>query len=517
MRRQSPSAVRSPPSAVERSAARGKRSALFVAAALLLGAAEARADFRWGERYSHAGHGQAMGKKGQASPECRACHFLDARTFAPIAPGALDHKPCVDCHRGSEFSRGPRCLTCHSSVRAFKPGKPWFPPYRSPGEFHVTFSHPRHVELLAASRAGEQCGGCHLAQDPAAPSGAKSGFGHGACATCHAGQAAPDMNDCGGCHRAGPPERGPRPIADKPGPYRTTERFDHLRHAADAKKRGQTPVCTSCHVGLAAQNPPGRPRMESCESCHDGQRAFDARGTGCARCHTAPAGFSATAQARPPQRFSHAQHRQNGIDMAACGGCHAPGEDGQKVHAGRDEHRPCQGCHAAEFRRAGAKLCLGCHQHGEPFTPNPLRPPARDGNEWRLIETPHPPHIAARLACGVCHPDEAGLSDAPRADHALCGRCHKTGAPTPLSRCAGCHVPVATPRVSRPLRAWSTRAAFRHDDTHRKDNCATCHLAGGAADLTPPRMAACAERCHDGATAFKVTGFGCARCHGGAR
>src|SRR6185436_11212482 len=45
----------------------------------------------------------------------------------------------------------------------------------------------------------------------------------------------------------------------------------------------------------------------------------------------------------------------------------------------------------------------------------------------------------------------------------------------------------------------------------------TCHtqvaVAKDIVSLAPPRMADC-DGCHDGRTAFKTTGFGCARCHG---
>ena len=48
--------------------------------------------------------------------------------------------------------------------------------------------------------------------------------------------------------------------------------------------------------------------------------------------------------------------------------------------------------------------------------------------------------------------------------------------------------------------------------------CATCHgdLRGADATALPtPGKATCAP-CHDGTTAFKLTGTHCARCHRGA-
>jgi hypothetical protein len=90
----------------------------------------------------------------------------------------------------------------------------------------------------------------------------------------------------------------------------------------------------------------------------------------------------------------------------------------------------------------------------------------------------------------------------------------KQGAVTSLSDCQKCHVSVTIARQQSAQRPWATRDRFPHDESHRPRGCPDCHLKQGAPDLVPPTMTLCAEQCHDGKKAFKVTGFGCFRCHG---
>jgi hypothetical protein len=479
----------------------------------------AHADFKWGERFVHQFHAAQMQAKGQQSPRCNVCHLLDARDFSPIAPGRFNHKPCIDCHSGAAFQRGPRCLTCHSNIKAFKPGRPYFPPYRSPGEFHTTFSHAKHVSMIARSPQADTCGGCHAKQEGRAPG--KLNKGHSACASCHAGQASPDMNACESCHFSGPAPPKPPTMAAANSPFRVTAHFEHASHASHAAKRGVRAACTSCHAGLGNQEPPGRPTMQACEGCHDGTHAFDARGTQCSKCH-AQSGAGLPVMAIPPGVFTHTGHRGT-LDVNQCGTCHSSGLTWQQVHAGRNQHQPCQNCHAAEFRFQNQKICLGCHERNDPFAPNPLRPPQhRQGriSEWRMGEVPHPPHIAAGVSCGACHAEQTAAilgTHAPvKVDtgHALCGKCHTEGQKLAMSRCNGCHVWAGQPPPQHAIRPWSTKERFKHDANHKAASCDPCHRAGGAQDLVPPKMQYCGDTCHDGTKAFKVTGFGCAKCHG---
>jgi hypothetical protein len=464
----------------------------------------AHAQFKWGERFEHQAHADRMAKKGKGSPSCVACHPLDARDFSPIAPGRLDHKPCIDCHGGAEFMRGNRCLTCHSSVKTFKPGKPWFPPYRKPGEFHTTFAHARHVAMLRGPQA-DTCGGCHPKEDGRGSGAVKSG--HAACASCHAGQAQPDMNQCGACHVPGPPGPAKVSLVQQPSPFRVTEQFYHARHARQAAQKSVRVACTSCHQGLNAQEPPPRPHMQMCEGCHDGRTAFDARGTQCQKCHTGTPGPVAAATT-----FGHGTHRAH-YNMGQCSACHAGGLDWKALAPGKKDHRPCQdACHSAEFRTRNSRICLVCHEHNDPFAPNPLRKPGGRG-EFRLGAVPHPPHVGAGVSCAACHAAEVGAPATGPTGHALCGKCHTEGQKVSLASCLACHVSLADPLPQKLVRPFSTRARFKHDAQHRSAGCDGCHRAQGTLEVITPKMQLCGG-CHEGQRAFKITGFGCIKCHG---
>jgi hypothetical protein len=216
------------------------------------------------------------------------------------------------------------------------------------------------------------------------------------------------------------------------------------------------------------------------------------------------------------------------VKIDDCTSCHGVGVEPDKVQAGREQHRPCQGCHADEFRTPGQGICLSCHLRNDPFRPNPLRLPTVANSEWRLpdaAEIPHAPHQAAGVPCQTCHAAESGVTPrAPELGHAVCGACHvaervpkklSQGTPVTLDQCSACHVPSSEPEprdgTSRP---WSTHDRFRHDDNHRKQQtCASCHFQNGPAALTLPTMLSCGS-CHDGSKAFRIVGQKeCARCH----
>jgi hypothetical protein len=99
--------------------------------------------------------------------------------------------------------------------------------------------------------------------------------------------------------------------------------------------------------------------------------------------------------------------------------------------------------------------------------------------------------------------------------------------PVPLSACSGCHALdlVTTRRAQRLAAPWSVRARFEHA-LHERDpvsgaavGCTACHAgvveADSVAAIPGPPKRACVP-CHDGRAAFKLTGHGCARCHGQA-
>ena len=485
----------------------------------------------------HGCHGDRANHKGTLGAQCERCHQVggwklvkhspaqhrfalvgkhDLKCVSCHAAGAhlAPDQVCRDCHAQPHSGTSAPCLTCHNLV-----------------DFQtVTYTkHTFSPASLPGKHAAAKCIGCH------------PGFGFAGttvqCASCHRkDQPHEQLAACDSCHVG----RGLswKPVTlrratptQPPSIYQVGSSFDHVTHAQKVTARGLQPKCGACHAAL---NFTQRPSMQSCESCHDGQtlgqkdqknRVFDALGTQCVRCHKAPAVLP-TLTTSSPAPFSHEAHAKRQVTVDDCRMCHGAGVEWQKVRAGRDQHRPCQKCHAAEFRKSGQPICLVCHLRADPFAPNPLRPPLAVGAEWRRGDVPHSAHAAAELPCQTCHLAEAGLAPSSGSSiggHAVCGRCHIAGTPLTLERCSACHTLASAPRQARPDRPWSTRARFRHDQPHREQPCESCHrgvapAAPGATAMAAwplmnlPTMGDCAS-CHNGSKAFKVTGFECARCH----
>ena len=154
-----------------------------------------------------------------------------------------------------------------------------------------------------------------------------------------------------------------------------------------------------------------------------------------------------------------------------------------------------------------------CHVGTEPWRPLAADAPRRVRTELG-VELSHATHDVAD--CVRCH---TGIPGGPAmrlgAGHDSCGTagCHAAK----LSTCTGCHVPglLAARDARRKEARWSVARRFRHE-THALA-CTTCHgdvpRAPTVAAIAPPPKATCAP-CHDGTKAFKMTGHGCARCHG---
>lgn len=513
-------------------------------------------------------HSDRRTHKGALGTKCESCH--DVSGWKSIKHTAAQHRfplvgnhkvPCASCHvKGAHLTAKVTCADCHDQPHRGT---------RSPCETchnveqWKTVSYKQHTynpELLPGKHRTATCLECHP----------KFRFNNSSkavpCESCHKkDRKHEDLGPCRSCHtpltwsdvspnrqaastqRDGTasdpsispasPTPGGRPEQGSPGPsltgapqtdlFRVKAKFDHIPHARLVKAQGLEANCTPCHGGTGAQFQV-RPKMQMCESCHDGKKAFDALGTACFRCHEAPAGTQLAPLAPPSKIFQHEAHRPRGVKIDDCTSCHGVGVEPAKVQAGRDQHRPCQVCHAAEFRSPGQGICLSCHLRNDPFSPNPLRLPTAAISEWRspdAAEMPHPAHQAAGVPCENCHAATAGVKpQPPELGHAICSKCHVVervpkklpqGTPVTLDRCSACHVPLSEPEPRDNMgRPWSTRDLFRHDDNHRTpQTCPSCHFQSGAA-LTFPTMQSCGS-CHNGNKAFPIIGpKECARCHG---
>jgi hypothetical protein len=441
--------------------------------------------------FDHNIHDGVVVSRNVEPPACVDCHQLDARRAAPQRPG---HAACFKsgCHVQEKSAR--MCRACHDSEAPKKKARAAYPPYALDPDHALRFSHERHAEAA--------CESCHRMEPKA-----KRPAPHARCASCHA-ETEPRMSDCAKCHRAIAGRAvGPALV---PGPYRVT--FEHRTHAKEP--------CLTCHAGVAAAKgddlPP--PPMTACEGCHDGQKAFAALGPTCRRCH-AQGDRRALPSAAPPQPYRHLAHATRGAPER-CDACHSLDAAGL-LRAASADHQPCASCHAADFRSSEPKICGGCHVGSEPFRALKADVARNPWTEFG-VDFDHRAHATrTRKACADCHGGIAGGSDRRVGrGHVACARagCHAPdGGPAPqLSACGSCHVAglLDERAVAKRARRWSVAGRFAHS-THAQTPCADCHDVDAArlAEIRSPGKAACAP-CHDGEKAFKMTGHGCARCHG---
>lgn len=487
--------------------------------ALAAAAAGARAEPVGFDHNIHASHLLASGG---AEIPCTGCHAWRANALA----GKPGHAACLErCHggmpaapaRGARPEQAPErlrvCVACHAEAvlqQPFTGPAPYavaYPPYRTDPDHALEFGHKAHREIA--------CAQCH---------DGTRGPPHRRCAGCHDGAAArgrgPAMTACARCHAlaSGVPERVQLAMTSQVEIV-VTSAFSHPRHAARGAA-GQR--CATCHAAISDTDEHQLPRPIAADcaaaGCHDGKAAFPTTAA-CTRCHqdVPKARFEV---ARPDARFSHAVHRGKQLP---CAGCHSLAKSGEVIVAG---HASCASCHADDFGKRRPTICGACHNATEPWRALvPDRLPAERTEFGATID-----HGKHRSACAACHALTTATAQLrpPRGHRACLGAgCHAvTGGPAPLmSACEACHGESRAEerRRARLAAPWSVRAAFDHA-THRRSKdgelaCTACHTDLSAPDLASlrtPAKATCAG-CHDGATAFKLTGTACLRCHGGAR
>jgi len=493
-------------------------AALVAAVALAGPGTRTRAPSAVPTGFRHATHAAALANAGSDAPSCTACHaagpsglletpghddcFGACHGAAP--PRARRGKPYVDAQ--SSPARRAVCATCHSpaALDALAAGRPASlrPPTTTgpdrPSEFALALSHRTH------NAGSPQCRSCHAPPGERLP--ARLAAPHARCARCHDGSPPPAMTACEGCHTPAAAEAPPSPAG---GPLAQSIEFSHARHLA----RGAD--CVPCHAATAAAESaaPPPPDKSSCAGCHDGGTAFSTATTRCRECHVAPA----DPPDRPPlprTAYSHARHALLGVGDP-CSQCHELDKRGRPRPAARD-HQACAqpACHASDFAALSPITCGSCHIGTAPWRPLHAEPPPTVEPAFE-ISFSHADHIgrgrpATDRNCDDCHGSD-------RNSHQLCGddACHGGEGGRSLDDCGTCHRDAARDAPTRP---WSVAARFSHD-AHRVDSsgaplpCDQCHGDVAAAAPTPPPKRTCAP-CHDGVGAFKMTGHGCARCHG---
>ncbi len=424
----------------------------------------------------------------------------------PAAASAASAAPSAPLPAPELSPRARTCLGCHAAedlrARRFAMAPP---PPSARITVDAAFSHQRHQRYGAPL--------------PAAAGNAKPTAAGAACLTCHRALVEPAP--------APLPPSISAPLSAAPSPSTAP--------AATAPSPPAAPTPTAAPMPTAATSPTTAslstlPTAATCaaSACHDGVAAFSVTER-CTQCHReAPTAFYAVP--RPTRRFIHRQH-QAAIAATGCTSCHRLAKSGGAAGLAKSVegagHAACASCHAEDFGAAQPVTCGACHSSTEPWrTLRADRLPA-DATEFgaRLDHTTH-----AQLPCQRCHTlDTATRQLRPSRDHASCSGagCHQQdgGAPPRLGDCTACHAQdLVTSRDQQRRRApWSVRQRFDHTRHQMGQDgkpaaCASCHVAmtGALAALPSPPKRTC-EPCHDGKTAFSVTGVGCNRCHGGVR
>lgn len=466
--------------------------------------------------FDHHVHHRDVLVSGAEPIACASCHA----SKSGILIGRPDHRACFGaCHgtapvtpkRGTRLTLEPArlalCTSCHTAASLtatpLTRAPVTYPPY-TPSDFALGIGHKAHRAVA--------CNQCHTA---------RTALPHRRCLGCHDGSGAqgrgPAMSECSLCHTPGSGSPVPPALAE---PLDTvTSTFAHDTHA---KRGGAGAQCATCHAAILESNDSilPRPTMQSCGvgGCHDGKPVFSIT-TRCTTCHTKqPASFAVV---RPAERFSHVRPEHMGASLS-CAGCHPVDPSGEVLVAG---HTACVACHADDFSKRTPTTCGACHSATEPWRPLVADRLPRETTEFgaTLDHTKHPG------TCVACHSLRTVSSQLrPARGHRACttAGCHAiSGGPAPrIGACESCHaLGLHAQRVALRIQpAWSVRTTFDHAPHLRaKDGstvaCVTCHddVSGSSVLALPAPAKKTCVPCHDGATAFKLTGTTCTRCHPG--
>ncbi len=402
--------------------------------------------------------------------ECRACHKDSNLGKAEGRPQGKNRQRtfmglssrCADCHTDPhEKQLGDDCASCHNSEK-------WRPA--------PAFDHARSAFPLTGKHTAVECVACHK--------GSKEKplykpLAHAACTDCHKDPHANRFGpDCTSCHSTGN-------WKDIRG-----EAFDHDRTRYPLRGRHVGLECSRCHVpdrpaptfdscrdchrdahGAARL---GRPRLDTCETCHTVQgfkpagyrledhqeSAFSLKGAHravpCLACHLDAAGKWTMEKPHADCLACHEDHHRGGMEPFAEGkGCVACHDENTWRGARFDHERTrfpltggharqnCAACHKQGEFRNGKTDCVACHQdpHAGQFVNRVLA-----GTE--------------KVDCAACHVTVDWLAEKfdhetdsrfpLRGGHAqvACNRCHRPQDPArpglliykPIDiRCESCH------------------------------------------------------------------------------
>ncbi|MES2123249.1 MAG: hypothetical protein V4503_01050, partial [Gemmatimonadota bacterium] len=350
------------------------------------------------------------------------------------------------------------------------------------------------------------------------------------CALCHAGIETPGAavfpaaTTCTSCHNGTVTKRidwQPRAT-----PRVSNLRFDHVRHAADRRARGDTTSgCTECHAsGERKWMTVGAATVPQCLTCHapGGGGHLTLPDSACATCHIPLARATALTRQRIAAFPVPPSHALAGFATARGHGALAKGGDRSHQVAAS-----CATCHARDF-------CASCHVNADELASiQALQPDPRSLLAAHDLKAP-PSHALPQFE--TQHGKAAGASGATcRSCHTQesCATCHRNALPSSarnllaakagravgaqtVARAPASHTPLWRKSLHGPAAAASGQSCA---SCHQRQECLTCHVPnaarrgayhpGGYLTRHPAdaysRASSCAD-CHN-------TGEFCQTCH----
>lgn len=288
--------------------------------------------------------------------------------------------------------------------------------------------------------------------------------------------------------------------------------FSHQQHLKKKTAKSPNVSCKSCHDNPRATKTKytmaDMEKGKSCGKCHNGQRAFSvAKCTGCHKVKNVTFQIKETG----PVLFSHVKH----LKSMQCGACHnalyKTGPNKSVSMAEMEKGKSCGACHNGGKAFALAK-CDGCH-------------PAPKQVVFKVKETgptvfSHSKHVEM-YSCSACHTKLYPLGSGKTVTMAAmekgksCGACHNAKEAFAVAQCEKCHpVQEVKFRVSRV-----GDVKFSHSSHLGMYKCGECHTrtfptkrGGKPVSMAEMKKAKSCGACHDGKSAFSVTG-NCDSCH----
>jgi c(7)-type cytochrome triheme protein len=292
----------------------------------------------------------------------------------------------------------------------------------------------------------------------------------------------------------------------------------HLSKKADKPGAGKQ-SCKNCHTtspsgSKAHFTMADMEQGKSCGKCHTGQVAFSI--SQCTGCHKVKE-ITYRVKETGPVLFSHSRH----LKAMQCNACHNKiyftGANKQVSMADMEKGKSCGACHNGTKAFSIGK-CASCH---------PTKEIAFQVKETGPTVFSHKIHVGM-YSCSACHTKLYALGPNKHVSMAgmekgqSCGACHNSREAFAIGECEKCHSLKGGKSKVKDIKfkvAGAGNVKFSHTTHLGMYKCVECHtrtfpLRTGNKPVTMFQMrnAKSCGACHDGKTAFSVTG-NCDSCH----